>query len=139
MRNERIIKNSLTILLICTIGLSVLAGSFVYYTSKNIDNTSYVYARVTSISIEGNPVKNEESIITLNGELPSSCWKLKFHETKIYMRYKLVVIKLWASYYNGPCVEIFSYFHYNVSVTFPSSGKWEISCNRISIKVIVLE
>lgn len=139
MKNENIIKNLSTILLICTIGLSILAGGLVYYTSKNTDNINLRYAIVTSISIEETLVKDEESIIILHGELPNSCWKLEFHETHIYTSYKLVVITLWASYENGACLTIMGYFHYNVSVTFPSSGNWEISCNRISIKVIVLD
>jgi len=139
MKNESIIKNLSTILLICTIGLSILAGGFVYYTSKNTDNTNLRYAIVTSISIEEIPVKDEESIITLHGVLPDSCWKLEFHETHIYTSYKLALITLWASYKNGVYLTIIGYFHYNVSLIFPSSGNWEISCNRIFIKVTVLD
>ncbi|MFX0043959.1 MAG: hypothetical protein ACFE8L_13685 [Candidatus Hodarchaeota archaeon] len=139
MKNESIIKTSSTILLISTIGLSILTGGLVYYTSKNIDNINLRFAPVTSISIEETPVVDEESVITLHGALPNSCWKLEFHEIHIYASHKLVVITLWASYTYGACLDIILYFHYNVSVYFPSSGNWEISCNRISINVIVLD
>jgi len=140
MLNENSMKKIAISIGICTIVFSLVAIAFTVVTYRNTpsDNLELVY--IESVSIEEPLIKDEETTIMLNGWLPNSCWEYpEHHEIEINTHNKIIMIYLWAANHGGICLQYIRYFHYNISITFPSSGSWSIYCNGKPIQVTVFD
>lgn len=139
MRSGTYIKNTKIIsILFFIFGSIIFANIFVIFILDDA-NRDLRLIRVTSISVEGTPVKGENCTISLNGYLVNSCQRIHHHEKDIYEQDKLVNITLWGYFQGELCAESLRPFQYNISIIFPSSGNWTIGCNGISESIIVLD
>lgn len=95
-------------------------------------------ADVNSVMVKDTPQKGVETIIQINGSLPSSCNTLFYHYTLIDDLSNEVNIFLWDSHpLNAACLPIVIDYTYELSIIFPSSGYWKVSCNYKNITVLV--
>lgn len=141
MRSGKYSKNTQIIkLLIFILVIGIPAGIFSTLYINSLFDKDLVLVHVSNITIEGTPIKGEDCTITLNGTLANTCWRLDHHEKEINELEKSVNISLWGYFKEvGGCFEVVIPFQYNVSIIFPSSGNWTITCNRISKNIIVLD
>lgn len=77
---------------------------------------------------------NDESIVMLDGYLPSGCYKLTRPMVEIDERTKQVNIKPMARYFNVPCIEALIPYQYEIKLGILSEGLYTINVNSAAVE-----
>jgi hypothetical protein len=85
---------------------------------------------VYNISVNNPVIKNQETIIYINGSIPTPCHEIFQHNIQFDVNYHQIIrITLWADSNSNGCIEILGYYSYEIPFTFPNNGTWVIICH----------
>jgi len=101
------------------------------------DNCDVGPAWVDDIIIKGDPNTLSKTEITILGKFGNMCGQILSHKGYVDYINRVVNIYLWAEFPSRNCLTAITPFQYDLSIFFSFKGNWIITCNRVSISIIV--
>jgi hypothetical protein len=72
---------------------------------------------------------NDETLLVLDGYLPSGCYRLTRPETAVDQEAKTITVTPMARYFDVPCIEARVPFHYEVRLGILAAGDYTVKVN----------